>query len=157
MSVELLTKPNEFRESSPEQQQEAMLSFLRQPRNSSEREFVLKSEQFLNGTITKEVNGQMVKINTALQAVHTPFDLCEKMIEKLYNYIDGDKINFPFGLKGKKILVYNVEFLEILFVRGILWENEVWLVNDNHQKVGFANRVYIGDSNLCFFFGYLIG
>jgi hypothetical protein len=62
------------------------------------------------------------------------------MIRKLTEYIGA----YP---KDLKILVYNVEFLDILYRMGIMWNNEIWFVNENPQQIQFARDIYVGDGN----------
>lgn len=85
------------------------------------------------------VKGLVQGKELAIQNVHTPFSLCEEIIRKL--------TEFTGFLENKKILVYNIEFLDILYRMGILWNNEVWFVNENNNKVQFAKDIYRGDED----------
>jgi hypothetical protein len=102
------------------------------PQHWKQREAFLQQEPIIKGIVNKK---QM-----ALQTVHTPFSLCEEMIRKLTEYIGA----YP---KDLKILVYNVEFLDILYRMGIMWNNEIWFVNENPQQIQFARDIYVGDGN----------
>ena len=109
----------------PELLRKLIYDTLKIPKHDTEREAYLKK----NGMIVGLVGGR----ETAIQKVHTPFWLTEEMFEKVEE-ICGQ-------IKNKKILVYNAEFLEILYKYGIMLNNEIWFVNENAQKVEFAKRV----------------
>jgi hypothetical protein len=116
---------------SPEEKRNLYITGLRMPQHWKQREAFLQQEPIIKGIVNKK---QM-----ALQTVHTPFSLCEEMIRKLTEYTGY--------LENKKILVYNVEFLDILYRMGIMWNNEIWFVNENPQQIQFARDIYVGDGN----------
>jgi len=63
-----------------------------------------------------------------VQMVHTPKQLCKEITTKLKEHVD---------IRGKKILVLNVEFIPYL-----LDAEELVVLCDNDKKVEFVNRLY---------------
>lgn len=117
---------------SKEEQRKLYLENIRKVGNYKAREVYLRQRFMIEG---------LVKGNSyAMQKVHTPFPLCREMVNKLYEFIGTSP-------KGLKILVYNAEFLDILYQSGVLLDNEVWFVNENPLKVQWAKDIYQGDEN----------
>jgi len=115
-----------------EYQKMLVIEKMRRPSAFKEREVFLQQEFMIEGI---DDNGKKF----ALQKYHTPFWLCDQMIRELLNHTGF--------IRGKKILIYNIEFLDYLYRYGIMLDNEIWFINENPRKVEFANRIYIGDTN----------
>ena len=97
---------------------------------ATRRELYLKRED-----ITSGVWGKGNK-TTSLQDVHTSFVLCQNMMNWL--------IKYKGTLIDQKILIYNAEFLDILYLYDIIQNNDVWLISENRAKLRFAENVFGG-------------
>lgn len=131
METTLTNNQDSLSRLSSEEKRKLFIEGLRKPERFSSREIYLKQEFMVTGLVKG--------IERATQKVHTPFLLAEEMVRKLTEYIGI--------LQNKRILVYNVEFLDVLYRLGILSNNEVWLVNENPMKVQFAKDIYKEDEN----------
>jgi hypothetical protein len=116
-----------------EAQRELQVRLMERPENFKMREEFLRRDHIVNGI----VNG----IKHAVQNVHTPLWLCDQIINKL------TEIAGISWFSGKKILVLNAEFLDIIYRNGMMWNNEIWFVSENPNKVKYARDIYRGNSD----------
>ena len=71
-----------------------------------------------------------------LQAVHTPYDLCHDMVSKLSEYSGS--------LSGKTILIFNLEFAEVMLYNEIgfgVEASQITFITDCEEKFRYASRV----------------
>jgi len=77
----------------------------------------------------KEITKQIENVPNNLQNIHTPFDLCHCIIDKLKGYE---------SLENKDFCVFNLEFVEILcYDFGVPLER-IWFLTDCKEKAAIA-------------------
>ena len=77
---------------------------------------------------------EICKEDGSIQNVHTPYSLCEDIIEKAVDYIED--------LENKSILVmFNLEFIDSLIDLGIDPKN-ITFMSDSEQRRGLAENFY---------------
>lgn len=95
--------------------------------------------KFYQGFFESKVSGVVVKTNRVdsslpnLQTVHTPYELCHDMVVKLCEYSGS--------LAGKEILVFNLEFAEVLLYDEVGFGAEasrITFVTDCLEKFTFS-------------------
>ncbi|MFA7218991.1 MAG: Eco57I restriction-modification methylase domain-containing protein [Synergistaceae bacterium] len=92
---------------------------------------ILSAKQLALREYYQEVFKEWETLDNNLQNVFTPYDLCEKMIDKVCKYCE---------LKGKKILVTNLEFAIVLVERGID-PKDICFLTDCEQKAKFGQKI----------------
>ena len=71
----------------------------------------------------------------SIQNVHTPYGLCNEVVDKLFQSIDS--------IKEDKILVlFNLEFVVVLIEQGVKPENIVFL-SDSRQRKMIAEKLKV--------------
>ena len=92
---------------------------------------ILTAKQVALREYYQEVFKEWEALDNNLQNVFTPYDLCDKMIDKVCKYCE---------LKGKKILVTNLEFAIVLIERGID-PKDICFLTDCEQKAKFGQKI----------------
>lgn len=92
---------------------------------------ILSAKQLALREYYQEIFKEWGTLDNNLQNVFTPYDLCEKMIDKVCKYCE---------LKGKKILVTNLEFAIVLIERGID-PKDICFLTDCEQKAKFGQKI----------------
>ena len=78
----------------------------------------------------KEITKELENVPGNLQNIHTPFDLCTKVVDKLKEYM-GD-------FAGKEFCVFNLEFIEVLCYNFGVQKEKIWFVTDCKEKAAIA-------------------
>ena len=88
-----------------------------------------KSDQDGFRDALKEITKELEKVPSNLQNIHTPFDLCYSIIERLKGYTD---------FEDKEFCVFNLEFIEVLcYDFGVPLE-KIWFLTDCKEKAAIA-------------------
>ena len=89
--------------------------------------------------IIKEVSEKMASLPNNLQNIHTPFDLCENIVDKMKEFCLL-KENDNVGLGDKTFVVFNLEFIEVLaYDHGVPLKN-IWFITDCKEKASILKH-----------------
>jgi hypothetical protein len=77
----------------------------------------------------KEITKEIEKYPSNLQKIHTPFSLCNCIINRLKEYDD---------FEDKDFCVFNLEFIDVLYYDFGVSLSKIWFVTDSKEKVAIA-------------------